>query len=164
MLNQLRGQMDIASDQAAQDDLEMLADALNMLMAELFLIYFKTRNFHWHLSGPSLWDYDMLLENQSSDVISCMDQVAERLQSLGLPVLHPLEEVAQRRIKRGKAANRVDPVAMLRELLADKHDLVGRMRTAKTLASKLEDGITSALIGRWITNAEQHIWSLLKVL
>lgn len=143
---------------------EALADALNMLLAELFLVYFKTRNFHWHLSGPSLWDYNLLLERQSTDIIACMDAVAERLQSLGLPALHPLEAVAQRRARRGKAMEGHPPAALLRELLADKHKLIKRLQTALALATQLQDKPTSALLRRWMRTTEQHIWTLMKTL
>jgi starvation-inducible DNA-binding protein len=164
MLNQQCDHMDIASGQAGRRGLNAMADALNTLLADLFLVYFKTRNYHWHLSGSNLWDYGMLLEHQSTDIISCMDDVAGRLQALGLPALRPLEEVAQQRIRRGRAEDTEDAAAMLQELLADKHRLIRSLRGAKALAGRLEDGITAGLMGKWLVSTERHIWSLLKTL
>ena len=164
MLNQLHGRGNIAAAHARDRGPEEMADALNLLLAGLFLVFFKTRNFHRHLSGPSRWDYDLLLESQSTDTITCMDAIAERLESLGLPALHPIGEVAQRRTERCRSEKAVDPASMLRELLADKHDLITLLERAKGLAERLEDALTTALLDRWTMNTEHHIWSLLKAL
>ena len=134
--------------------------ALNGLLADAFALYMKTKNFHWHMSGPHFRDYHLLLDDQAALVFAMVDPVAERARKLGGPTLHSIAEIASlKRLKDNDEAF-VEPEAMLEELRRDNESLVKYMRELHQLCDDKEDVATASLIENWIDQTEERVWFL----
>lgn len=140
--------------------MQAVADALNGLLADTFALYIKTKNFHWHVSGPHFRDYHLMLDEQATQLLGITDLVAERVRKLGSPTLRSIGDIARRqRISDNDAAS-LSAEAMLDELRADNRHLADRLRDAKDAAEAARDYPTSGLIDGWIDEAEQRAWFL----
>lgn len=146
---------DIASNAA-----RTVADALNIVLADLFALYLKTKNFHWHMSGPHFRDYHLLLDDQASEIFAATDAVAERVRKTGNTTLRSIGDVARHQTVRDNDADFVAPGAMLMELREDSRRLVESLRAAKSLAEAAGDNATSAAIDDWTDQAERRAWFL----
>ena len=137
-----------------------LAGALNVLLADLFALYFKTKNFHWHMSGPHFRDYHLLLDEQADQIFAITDTVAERVRKIGRSTLRSIGEV--RRLQRvlDNDADYVAPPDMLAQLHEDNVRLAARMREAHGLCEQHRDVATASLLEVWIDEAERRIWFL----
>ncbi|WP_333794153.1 Dps family protein [Hyphomicrobium sp.] len=143
-------------DNAVRD----LTGALNELLADTFALFLKTKNFHWHVSGPHFRDYHLLLDEQSAQIIAMTDPIAERVRKLGGTTLRSIGHIARLQRVEDNDADYVDPEGMLAELRDDTKDLIQRMRTVHELTDEHNDFATSSLLDVWIDEAEKRHWFL----
>ena len=135
-------------------------DALNALLADYFALYMKTKNFHWHVSGPHFRDFHLLLDEQAAEIIATTDLIAERVRKQGAVTLHSIGEVARlSRIKDNDKTN-LDATAMLAELRDDNLALVKSLKDVKDLVDEAKDNATSGILDEWTDQAEQRAWFL----
>lgn len=137
-----------------------LTGALNELLADTFALYLKTKNFHWHVSGPHFRDYHLLLDDQSAQILAMTDPIAERVRKLGGTTLRSIGHIARLQRVEDNDADYVDPEGMLAELRDDTKDLIQRMRTVHELTDEHNDFATSSLLDVWIDEAEKRHWFL----
>ena len=146
---------DLGSD-AVRD----LSGALNALLADMFALYLKTKNFHWHVSGPHFRDYHLLLDEQADQIFATTDAIAERVRKIGGTTLRSIGQIArQQRILDNEAAY-VTPLDMLAELREDSKQLVSEMRRTHELCDDCKDVASASLIEVWIDEAERRTWFL----
>lgn len=137
-----------------------VAAALNKLLADSFALYMKTKNFHWHMSGPHFRDYHRLLDDQSAQILAMTDPMAERVRKLGGLTLHSIGEVARNQRVLDNDADYVEPPAMLAELREDNGAMVKNMREAHDQCDEVGDVATASLIENWIDETEERAWFL----
>lgn len=137
-----------------------LADKLNATLADSFALYLKTKNFHWHVSGPYFRDYHLLFDEQATQVLLSTDAIAERVRKIGKTTLRSISDVARRQTLADNNADFVTPRDMLAELRNDNLRLVEALRTAKAAADEAGDNASSGLIDTWTDEAEQRAWFL----
>jgi len=136
--------------------------ALNVLLADMFALYMKTKNFHWHVSGPHFRDYHLLLDDQAGQIFATTDVIAERVRKLGGKTLRSVGDV--RRFQRivDNDADDVAPLTMLAELREDNLQLAARLRDAHALCDEYKNVATASLLEPWIDEAEGRAWFLLE--
>ncbi|MEI9927894.1 MAG: DNA starvation/stationary phase protection protein [Sphingomonas sp.] len=144
----------------ARNDTKTVADALNGVLADSFAIYLKTKNFHWHVSGPHFRDYHLLLDEQAAQIFATTDAIAERVRKTGNVTLRSIGDVARRQTVKDNDQDFVSAADMLAELRDDNLKLVESLREAKDLADQARDNATSAVIDEWTDQAEQRAWFL----
>jgi starvation-inducible DNA-binding protein len=137
-----------------------VADALNAALADTFALYLKTKNFHWHVSGPSFRDYHLLLDEQAAQILASTDAIAERVRKTGNTTLRSIGDIARRQTLKDNDADFVAPQAMLAELRADNLHLVETLRAVKGAADTAKDNATSGMIDAWTDEAERRAWFL----
>jgi starvation-inducible DNA-binding protein len=137
-----------------------VAVALNALLADTFSLYLKTKNFHWHLSGPHFRDYHLLLDEQATEIYAMTDPLAERVRKLGQPTLHSIGEIARLSRVLDNDAGYVDALDMLAELRDDNQAMAARMRETHGLCDERGDVATASLLETWIDEAERRTWFL----
>jgi starvation-inducible DNA-binding protein len=137
-----------------------VADALNGILADSYALYLKTKNFHWHVSGPHFRDYHLLFDEQATQILASTDLIAERIRKTGNTTLRSIGDIARHQTLRDNDAEIVAPAAMLAELRDDNLKLIESLRTAKDLADAAKDNATSAVIDNWTDDAEQRAWFL----
>src|SRR5271154_42159 len=137
-----------------------ISGGLNALLADVFTLYLKTKNFHWHVSGPHFRDYHLLLDDQATQIYAITDTIAERVRKLGGTTLRSIGHIA--RIKRlaDNDADYVDPPDMLSELREDNKALIAAMRETHVLCDEEKDVATASLLEVWIDEAELRVWFL----
>jgi len=142
------------------DAIELISAALTVILADVFALYIKTKNFHWHLAGPHFRDYHLLLDEQSEQIFAATDAIAERVRKIGGTTLHSIGHVA--RLQRVADNDREDvaPEEMLTELLEDNRQLSLSLKSAHTLCDEHGDVATASLIENWIDEAEHRAWFL----
>ncbi len=137
-----------------------LADALNGLLADYYALYLKTKNFHWHVTGPHFREYHLLFDEQATELIATTDLVAERVRKLGQDTLTSIGAIAgKQRIKDNDSATN-DAAKMLKELHVDNETLVQALKDAKELAEEAGDNATDGMLDDWTDEAEQRAWFL----
>jgi len=135
-------------------------DALNAVLADYFALYMKTKNFHWHVSGPHFRDFHLLLDEQAAEIIATTDLIAERVRKQGAVTLHSIGEVARlSRIKDNDKTD-LDATAMLAELRDDNLALVKSLKEVKDLVDEAKDNATSGIVDTWTDEAERRAWFL----
>ncbi|WP_295559479.1 DNA starvation/stationary phase protection protein [uncultured Hyphomicrobium sp.] len=137
-----------------------LSGALNELLADVFALYLKTKNFHWHVSGPHFRDYHLMLDEHASQIFAITDDIAERVRKIGGTTIRSIGNIAKLQRVKDNDADYVDALDMLAELRDDNKDLVARLRELKGLADEHRDNATSALIDNWTDEAERRLWFL----
>jgi starvation-inducible DNA-binding protein len=137
-----------------------VADALNGVLADSFALYLKTKNFHWHVSGPHFRDYHLMLDDQATQILATTDVIAERVRKTGNTTLRSIGDIARRQTIKDNDASFVEPLAMLGELREDNLRLVAALREAKDLADAAKDNATSGIVDEWTDQAEQRAWFL----
>ncbi len=135
-------------------------DALNVVLADSFALYFKTKNFHWHVSGPHFRDYHLLLDEQAVQILASTDLIAERVRKLGGTTLKSIGHIARLSEIGDNDADAVDAAAMLRELETDNRTLIAALKTAKDVADDAKDNASSGVIDTWTDEAERRAWFL----
>ena len=137
-----------------------VADALNAILADTFAIYVKTKNFHWHMSGPHFRDYHLLLDDQATQILGVTDEIAERVRKIGNTTLRSIGDISRRqRIKDNDKAF-VPAADMLAELRQDNLALVAALREAKGIVDEARDNATSGILDGWTDQAEERAWFL----
>jgi starvation-inducible DNA-binding protein len=137
-----------------------ISAALNRLLADVFALYLKTKNFHWHMRGPHSRDYHLLLDEQSVQVLNVADPLAERVRKLGGKTLHSIGHIARLQSIIDSDAEDIDPQAMLSELREDNLRLESAMRRAHKMCNDSHDMATTGLLETWIDEAEGRSWFL----
>ncbi len=137
-----------------------ISAALTTLLADVFALYIKTKNFHWHVSGPHFRDYHLLLDDQSAEILAMTDLIAERARKIGGTTLRSIGQIARESRVLDNDADFVDPLDMLAELRDDNNDLVGRMREVHDLCDEHNDVATASLLENWIDESEKRVWFL----
>jgi starvation-inducible DNA-binding protein len=137
-----------------------LSGALNELLADVFALYLKTKNFHWHVSGPHFRDYHLMLDEQAGQILAMTDPLAERVRKIGGTTLRSVGHIAKLQRVKDNDADYVDPEGMLAELADDNKDLVARLRELKGLTDEHRDIATSAMVDVWTDETERRLWFL----
>ena len=137
-----------------------ITGALNALLADVFALYLKTKNFHWHMSGPHFRDYHLLLDEQAEQLFAMTDPIAERVRKLGGLTLRSIGHIAQLQRVDDNNAEFVEPSDMLAELREDNKTLAARLREAHNVCEKHRDLATASLIEAWIDETERRTWFL----
>jgi len=135
-------------------------DALNAILADSFALYLKTKNFHWHVSGPHFRDYHLMLDEQAAQIFASTDDIAERVRKTGNVTLRSIGDIARHQTLKDNDQDFVSPDDMLKELRDDNLKLVESLREAKDIADDAKDNATSAMIDDWTDQAERRAWFL----
>ncbi|MGH9414143.1 MAG: Dps family protein, partial [Terriglobales bacterium] len=151
----LRVPSDLNADATAE-----IAAAMNAVLADVFALYIKTKNFHWHMSGPHFRDYHLLLDQQAGQIFAMSDPVAERVRKLGRETLHSIQDIAAHQRVSDNDEEFVDPRQMLAELQDDNRDLAAHLRQAHGICEDHSDIATASLIEVWTDEAERRAWFL----
>ena len=144
------------SEEATRD----ISAALTTLLADTFALYIKTKNFHWHVSGPHYRDYHLLLDEQSAEILAMTDPMAERARKIGGTTLRSIGQIAKESRVADNDADYVDPLDMLAELRDDNGELISRMREVHDLCDEHNDVATASLLENWIDESEKRVWFL----
>jgi starvation-inducible DNA-binding protein len=137
-----------------------IAEALNGLVADSFALFIKTKNFHWHVSGPHFRDYHLLFDEQATEIFASVDELAERIRKLGAKTVHSIGEIAKLSAIRDNDRDFVSPGDMLAELMSDNKHVIRQMRAAHDIADKHEDVATASILENFIDQAEKRNWFL----
>ena len=143
-----------------QAGVDKISAALNVLLADAFALYMKTKNFHWHVSGRQFRDYHLMLDEQSEAIFATTDQIAERVRKLGGTTLHSIGEIAKLQTIQDNNEAYVPPREMLRELMEDNKHVAAAMRKAHKLADDHDDSGTAGLLELFIDETERRTWFL----
>lgn len=137
-----------------------IAGAMNAILADVFALYLKTKNFHWHMSGPHFRDYHLLLDEQADQLFAMTDPIAERVRKLGGVTLRSIGQISRTQRVLDNDAEYVEPLDMLAELAEDNKALTARLRQAHNVCDKHRDVATASLIEVWIDETERRTWFL----
>ena len=137
-----------------------VADALNGALADCYALYLKTKNFHWHVSGPHFRDYHLMLDDQAAQILGVTDAIAERVRKTGNVTLRSIGDIARRQTLTDNDADYVAPGDMLAELREDNLKLIESFRTVKQAAEDAGDNATSGIVDEWTDQAEERAWFL----
>ena len=145
------------------NQLSSVADALNASLADCFALYLKTKNFHWHVSGPHFRDYHLLLDDQAAEIFATTDELAERVRKIGGNTLRSIGDIAKKTRIADNDAPYVSPEDMLAELREDNQAVVKAMREAHGLCDEHDDVATASLLENYIDAAEKRVWFLYEI-
>jgi starvation-inducible DNA-binding protein len=140
-----------------------IAAVFNVLLADMFALYLKTKNFHWHMSGPHFHDYHLLLDEQSDQILAVTDAIAERVRKIGGTTLRSIGHIARVQRIFDNNAGFVTPLDMLAELRDDNRQLAASLRQAHALCDEYGDVSGASLLEVWIDEAERRAWFLFEV-
>ena len=137
-----------------------ITGAMNGVLADVFALYLKTKNFHWHMSGPHFRDYHLLLDEQATQIFAMTDDIAERVRKVGGQTLKSIGQIAKLKHVLDNDADYVEPSDMLAELCDDNKALASRLREAHAVCDEHDDFATTSLIENWIDETERRVWFL----
>ncbi|MCG8992427.1 DNA starvation/stationary phase protection protein [Laribacter hongkongensis] len=137
-----------------------ISAALNLILADVFALYLKTKNFHWHVSGPHFRDYHLMLDDFGGELFAMTDPLAERVRKLGGRTLTSIGQISRLQRVLDNDAEYVEPGDMLAELCEDNRDLVSRLREAHNVCDQYNDTAGASLIENWIDETEKRAWFL----
>ncbi len=137
-----------------------LTASLNSVLADVFALYLKTKNFHWHLSGPHFRDYHLLFDEQADQIFAMTDPIAERVRKVGGTTITSIGHISRLQRIADNDANYVDPEDMLAELCEDNKTLASRLREAHNVCDEHGDVATASLIEVWLDETERRTWFL----
>lgn len=144
----------------SQQAVDAISAALNGILADSFALYMKTKNFHWHVSGPHFRDYHLLFDEQAADIFATTDELAERVRKIGGTTLRSIAHIARLQTIDDNDEAFVPANDMLRELMNDNKAVVKAMREAHELADKHNDNATASLLENFIDASEKRTWFL----
>lgn len=144
----------------AKENVQNITGELNVLLADVFALYLKTKNFHWHLSGPHFRDYHLLLDEHADQLFAMTDDIAERVRKLGGTTIRSIGHVARLKHVADNDAEFVEALDMLGELREDNQALIARMVEIHGLCDEAGDVATASLLENWIDQAQRRIWFL----
>jgi len=137
-----------------------VADVLNAVLADSFALFLKTKNFHWHVSGPHFRDYHLMLDDQAAQILGTTDEIAERIRKTGNATLRSIGDIARRQRIKDNDAEFVSAEDMLKELRQDNLALVQSLHQAKQIVDDAGDNATSGVLDNWTDLAEERAWFL----
>ncbi|WP_263357666.1 Dps family protein [Acidicapsa ligni] len=144
----------------APDAVKRLSLELKVLLADIFALYLKTKNFHWHMRGPHFRDYHLLLDEQADQLFAMTDEIAERARKLGGPTLKSIGDITRHQRIKDCDREQVPAESMLTELLGDNQSVTTWLRSAHVLCEEFHDVATASLIENWIDQTERRTWFL----
>lgn len=145
------------------DGVAHISRALRELLADVFVLYLKTKNFHWHMTGPHFRDYHLLLDEQAEQIFAMTDNIAERARKLGGKTLRSIGEISREQRLKDNERDSLSAEEMLADLSADNRELTRFLRHTHKLCERYEDVATASLIEVWIDEAERRTWFLAEV-
>ena len=151
--------LDTPSD-LVSNSTKSVADALNAALADCYALYLKTKNFHWHMSGPHFRDYHLLLDDQAAQILGVTDAIAERVRKTGNTTLRSIGDISRHQSIRDNDKDFVGPTEMLAELREDNLRLVEQFRVVKDASDEAKDNATSGIVDEWTDHAEERAWFL----
>ena len=137
-----------------------IAGAMNAIVADVFALYLKTKNFHWHMSGPHFRDYHLLLDEQADQLFAMTDAIAERVRKIGGATVKSVGHISRLQRVQDNDADYVEPQDMLAEVREDNKELAARLREAHNVCEEHRDIATASLIEVWIDETERRTWFL----
>ncbi len=137
-----------------------IAGGMNAILADVWAMYLKTKNFHWHMSGPHFRDYHLLLDEQADQLYAMSDPIAERIRKVGGVTIRSIGHIARLQRVKDNDADYVDPLDMLAELREDNQSLAARLREVHDVVDEARDIATASLIENWIDETERRTWFL----
>ena len=140
-----------------------IAGAMNAILADVFALYLKTKNFHWHMSGPHFRDYHLLLDEHGDQLYAMTDPIAERIRKLGGLTIKSIGQISRIQRVLDNDADYVDPADMIAELAEDNQTLAARLREAHNVCDEHRDVATASLIEVWIDETERRTWFLTEI-
>ncbi|APR51245.1 DNA starvation/stationary phase protection protein [Sphingomonas koreensis] len=143
-----------------RNDTKTVAQALNGILADSYALYFKTKNFHWHVSGPHFRDYHLLLDDQAAQILATTDVIAERVRKTGNATLRSVGDISRHQSIKDNDKDFVAPEEMLAELREDNLKLIALLREAKEIVDEAKDNATSGILDEWTDQAEERAWFL----
>ncbi|WP_047495911.1 Dps family protein [Terriglobus sp. TAA 43] len=144
----------------APESVKEIAGALNVLLADVFALYLKTKNFHWHMSGPHFRDYHLLLDEHGDQLFAMTDDIAERVRKIGGTTVRSIGQIARLQRVLDNDAEYVTPQDMLAELGGDERELAARMLAVHDLCGEAQDVATASLLENWIDQSQRRAWFL----
>jgi len=142
------------------DAVVKISNTLRSLLADVFALYLKTKNFHWHMSGAHFRDYHLLLDEHAAQLFAMTDDIAERARKLGASTLHSIGDIARHQRLKDNNEEFPAPEDMLRELCADNQQLTRFLRAAHEVCEENSDVATTSMIETWIDETERRTWFL----
>jgi starvation-inducible DNA-binding protein len=139
-----------------------ISSALTVVLADMFALYIKTKNFHWHISGPHFRDYHLLLDEQSGQILAATDALAERVRKIGGTTLRSIGHIARLQRIADNDCQHVAARDMLAELMEDNSQLTASLKSVHTLCDEYGDVASASLIENWIDEAEHRTWFLVE--
>lgn len=158
-MTQASAQLDTPTD-LKSNAAKSVAEALNGILADSYALYIKTKNFHWHVSGPHFRDYHLMLDDQAAQILATTDAIAERVRKTGNTTLRSIGDIARHQTIEDNDEDFVSPDKMLAELRQDNLALVASLREAKDIVDEAKDNATSGVLDDWTDQAEQRAWFL----
>jgi starvation-inducible DNA-binding protein len=151
--------LDTPSD-LTEKNRKKVAEAVNGLVADAFALYIKTKNFHWHMSGPHFRDYHLLLDEQAAEILATIDPLAERVRKLGYDTIRSVGHIAQLQTVKDNDEDFVSPQAMLEELTTENKKMAKNLRDAHSLCDDASDIATASLLEEYVDATERRTWFL----
>ena len=133
---------------------------MNAILADVFALYIKTKNFHWHMSGPHFRDYHLLLDEHAAQFFAMTDDIAERVRKIGGMTIHSIGQISKMQRVEDNDADYVEPLDMIAELREDNKEFAARLREAHNVCDEHRDVATASLIETWIDETERRTWFL----
>ncbi|HXV47673.1 MAG TPA: DNA starvation/stationary phase protection protein [Candidatus Binatia bacterium] len=143
---------------------EEISSNLRRLLADVFALYVKTKNFHWHVSGRHFRDYHLLLDEQATQIFAMTDTIAERARKIGGTTIRSIGDIAKNQRLKDNNKEALSPQEMLGELCADNQQLTRSLRAAHEVCDRHNDVATASLIENWIDESEQRTWFLAEII
>ena len=143
-----------------QEGVAQIAESLNLLLADVFALYLKTKSFHWHISGRHFRDYHLLLDEQAAQILAMSDDIAERTRKIGGITLRSISDVSRHQRLRDNNDTSLSATEMLAELCSDNKQLTGFLRLTHEICDRNDDVATASLIENWIDESERRTWFL----
>jgi len=147
----------------SREAVAQISAALRPLLADVFALYLKTKNFHWHMAGRHFRDYHLLLDEQADQVFAMTDDIAERARKIGGTTLRSIGDISRHQRLKDNDEEVLTPKDMLAELRADSQDLTRSLRSTHEVCEKHNDVATAGLIETWIDEAERRTWFLSEI-
>src|SRR5215467_10000964 len=155
---QAKGKTPETGSGLSRDGIKEITGQLRQLLADVFALYVKTKNFHWHMTGRNFRDYHLLLDEQSDQIFAMTDDIAERARKIGGPTLHSIGDIARHQRLKDNDKDSVAPLTMLAELQGDNQKLTVSLREVHEICDRHNDVATTSLIENWIDETERRTW------
>jgi starvation-inducible DNA-binding protein len=146
------------------DAVEEISSNLRRMLADVFALYLKTKNFHWHISGRHFRDYHLLLDEQATQIFAMTDTIAERARKIGGTTIHSISDIARNQRLNDNNKEGVSPQEMISELRDDNKQLTRSLRAAHEVCDRHNDVATASLIEVWIDESERRTWFLAEIM